>query len=105
VTLLDEAAPNAEAVTVAWLTPLGAVSIVRKATDPLPFRLVTRVAGADDSYELDRAVVSEDITLPGGVANVTFCETFQSPIWVDYGDEQIERYVARYRLGLSFVVV
>lgn len=136
MTLLDEAPPNAESVTVAWLSELGPASIVRKAGDPLPFRLVTRVAGADDGYELDRAVVSvhtfattmsnaareadkthrrmlylaqnplTDIVLPGNrVANVTFCQTFQSPNPLDYGDEQIERYVARYRLGLSFVAV
>jgi hypothetical protein len=45
---------------------------------------------------------SRDVTLTGGVANADWVETVQKPIWLDYGDNTINRFVARYRLGLSF---
>ncbi|AXQ64922.1 head-tail adaptor [Mycobacterium phage ThetaBob] len=57
--LLPEAPPNAELVVVAWLTPLGRTALRRKAGDPVPFRLVTRVAGGDDpEIGIDTATVS-----------------------------------------------
>lgn len=44
---------------VSWLTPLGRTATRRKAGDPLPFRLVARVAGADDPViGIDTATVS-----------------------------------------------
>lgn len=58
VDLLPDA-PDVQRVIVAWLRPLGRCGTQRLAGDPLPFRLVTRVAGADDHIEgIDVAVVS-----------------------------------------------
>lgn len=46
--LLGFGAPSVERVVVAWLKPLGRTGTRRKAGDPVPFRLVHRVAGSDD---------------------------------------------------------
>ena len=61
--LHDHAPPNAEAFVIAWLKPLAGgvnkVGVKRWAAgDPLPYRLVTRIAGADDGYSIDNPVVS-----------------------------------------------
>lgn len=59
VDLLNETAPDVQRVIVAWLRPLGRAGTQRLSGDPLPFRLVTRIAGADDHVEgIDVAVVS-----------------------------------------------
>lgn len=135
VDLLPEAPPDAQRVVLAWLRPLGRAGTQRLSGDPLPFRLVTRIAGADDHIEgVDVAVVSvhtfaaretatdeankthqrmlylarhpfTDIELLGSgvTANVNYCETVEKPTYQDYGDPNLLRYVARYRLGLDFV--
>jgi len=41
-------APDVEEFVVAWLTPLGPTSVERPAGATLPYRMVNRVAGADD---------------------------------------------------------
>lgn len=57
--LLAAEATDAEELIIAWLTPLGRTSFRRLAKDPLPFRVVRRVAGAEDEAEsLDLPVVS-----------------------------------------------
>ena len=57
--LLEEVAPDVQRVIVAWLRPLGRAGTQRLSGDALPFRLVTRIAGADDHIEgIDVAVVS-----------------------------------------------
>lgn len=57
--LLEVAAPDVQRVVCAWLRPLGRAATQRLAGDPLPFRLVNRVAGFDDHIEgIDVAVVS-----------------------------------------------
>lgn len=126
-------APEAEDVVVAWLTPLGATSVERPAGDSLPFRMVTRVAGADDKVT-DAAVVDVDtfastrggaltaakavhrrmislmpddeITLPSGeVATVDRVRTDHGPIYVPWSaDQSIKRYVARYIIDLRMVL-
>lgn len=48
---------------------------------------------------------SNTVTVNGLPANADWVETVQKPIWVDYGDNTINRFVARYRLGLTFVAV
>lgn len=133
--LFTDTAPDVQRVVVAWLRPLGRAGTQRLPTDALPFRLVTRIAGADDHIEgIDVAVVSvhtfatretatdeantthermlylqrhpfTDIELLGSgvTANVNFCETVEKPTYVDYGDPNLLRYVARYRIGLDFV--
>lgn len=54
-TLFETAPPSGVEILVAWLSPLGAtqsppvtVAAERKANDPLPFWLISRVAGLDD---------------------------------------------------------
>jgi hypothetical protein len=47
-----------------------------------------------------------DVTLTDStIANADYVQTLMSPTWMDYGDNTINRFVARYRLGLSFVAV
>jgi hypothetical protein len=129
------APPDVEELVVAWLAPLGPVSVERPAGAPLPFRMVNRVAGANADLISDDPVVSVhtfaatrtaaktearithrrmmvlannpmiNIVMPSGTGNVEYLETFESPYWVDYLDKTISRYVARYRLGLKFVAV
>lgn len=135
VDLLEDAPPDAQRVVVAWLRPLGRAATQRVSGDPVPFRMVTRIAGADDPVEgIDVAVISvhtfatrdtsteesnkthqrmlylarhpfTDIELlsSGVVANVNYCETVEKPTQQDYGDPNLIRTVARYRLGLDFV--
>jgi len=135
IELLDSAPPNAEETVVAWLAELGRAGVLRKPTDPLPFRLVHRVTGTDDlNIGSDDAVVSIhtfDATMDGAsaeadrtharmlylaknsltnidlidgtTANVDFVNTVEKPIYVEYGDPGTFRYVARYRVGFSFV--
>ena len=70
--LLDEVAPSAEVVVVSWLTPLGRAGTRRKSNDPIPFRLVTRFAGADDPERgSDTAVVSVHTFADGPEAAVS----------------------------------
>jgi hypothetical protein len=45
--LLDEAAEDIEEAVVAWLNPLRRSSAFRRTGDPLPFTLVTHVAGKE----------------------------------------------------------
>lgn len=62
IDLLDTAPPDAEEFVVSWLTPLGAAGAVgtkRPTGAVLPYRLVHRVAGADDEMQIsDNPVVS-----------------------------------------------
>jgi hypothetical protein len=47
-----------------------------------------------------------DVTLKSGViVNADYVKTLQTPFWLDYGDNTINRFVARYRVGLSSVAV
>ena len=48
------------------------------------------------------------ITVPGGPtrdATADYVETKQIPIWADYEDDEIFRFVARYEIASRFVVV
>lgn len=54
-----DSAPSIELVLTTWLSTLGKASTRRKAKDPLPHRLVSRVAGSDTpEVAQDVAVVS-----------------------------------------------
>lgn len=45
-----------------------------------------------------------NIELVGGhVANVDYCRTVEKPTFEDFKDPEVFRYVARYRVGFSFV--
>lgn len=53
------ASPNAIAFLLAHLAPLGPCGPVRHENDPLPFRVVDRIGGADDlNLFCDKAVLS-----------------------------------------------
>jgi hypothetical protein len=46
------------------------------------------------------------VSLPDNtVAAPDYVETLQKPIHMDYGDTALERFVARYKIGLSYVAV
>lgn len=52
------------------------------------------------------ARTSDDVTLSDNtIANCDFVETILKPFRMDYADSQIVRYVARYRVGLSYVAL
>lgn len=65
------------------------------------------------SYEADRThqrmmwLAQHSLTnieLTGGtVANVDFCRTVEKPTYEDFQDPAVFRYVARYRIGLSYI--
>jgi len=48
VDLSDTAPEDVEQLVIAWLTPLRRCGAERRSNDPLPFTLVTHVAGAED---------------------------------------------------------
>ncbi|MGV0634494.1 hypothetical protein ABQE69_09035 [Mycolicibacillus trivialis] len=57
--LAPESAPSVEKTLVAWLSALGRAATERGAGEALPFRIVKRVAGADDPIiGIDTATVS-----------------------------------------------
>lgn len=138
--LYGEDAPDVEEFLCRWLSPLIRSATERRSDDPMPFCVVTRIDGADDSDAgVDEPVVQLDIfdrargqllaaqaakqtanavhrrmnllarrldnvTLSDGtVASALDVTTVIKPFRMPYADEQVVRYVARYRLGLSFV--
>lgn len=137
VDLFGSAPPNAEEAVVAWLSDLGRAGVLRLPIDPVPFRLVHRVSGADSLAEgsdnavvsihtfgasMDEASAEADLThqrmmylahnsltnidmVDGGVANVDYCSTVEKPTFEDFKDPAVFRYVARYRLGFSYVLL
>lgn len=70
---------------------------------------VKRKAAIDGCAAIHRRMLQlcrylEDVPLPGGrTATIDYCDVFSPPQWVAYGDEQILRKVAQYRLGLGYV--
>lgn len=59
VELSPLSAPNAIAFMLAHLAPLGPCDLTRVVDDPLPFRQVNRIDGADDLYLFcDNAILS-----------------------------------------------
>lgn len=121
-------APDAESLVVAYLSAFFTnVSVQMPADPPMPFYLVTRVAGSDDMVT-DRATVSVHtfastrtasleaaramhdkmtnlnaklaIQVLGQPVGVDLVETVETPRWEDYGDTTLQRYVGRYGLDL-----
>ena len=74
-------APNAVEVVIAWLRPLGQPCYaVRKQGDPLPYRLINRVAGSDAELYADDAVISVH----------TFADTYtDASDYADAGHQQM----------------
>ena len=72
---MANSAPSIELVLTAWLATLGKVGTRRKAGDPLPQRLVARVAGVDvPELVQDIAVVSVHTFASSDIAAVTESE-------------------------------
>jgi hypothetical protein len=99
---------------------------------PLPFVLVQRVAGGDD-YLWDHATVSvhsvaehqttasdvarrvhhrmrhlhpqEPADVNGQVAAITWISVQQTPMWVDFQDPVLRRYVARYEIDVRLPAI
>jgi hypothetical protein len=117
---------DAEAVVVAYLTAsvpgLAGVSVElpNDVNSNVPFVQVTRVGGSDD-YVTDSAIIDLDVfgltrvqasdasrlvhnammrlrhTAVNGVL-IDLVETQTGPMWVNWGDENLERYVMSYRI-------
>ena len=49
------------------------------------------------------AVYHEPVQIGARVADVDYCDVAMRPRWEPYGDEQILRKIARYRMGLGYV--
>lgn len=122
------APPDVEELVVEWLSTLGAASVMRPAGGVLPFRLVKRVAGGDDTIT-DRPVISvhtfdTDYTSASVEARLThnrmlalrpwvrvnithgevwadYVDTHEGPHW-EYYDQTVHRFVATYEIGLRF---
>jgi hypothetical protein len=45
----------------------------------------------------------EPVTISTGTVVVDCVETSQSPVWIDYEDTNIRRFVARYEIDLRFI--
>ena len=132
--LLDEGPDDVEEIIVSWLAGLRDTAKTRRAGDPLPFTLVTHIAGSEDEcLSTADPVVSvhtlcdkaggesaaaieankthrrmlllarylEDVELSDGrFATIDYVSVFESPRWIDYGDDQILRKVGRYTIGI-----
>lgn len=114
---------NAEAVLIAYLAPTPgiagvSVELPQQVLTQLPFVLVTRVSGSDN-YITDSATVDVDVfnstralaavtariiharmmglrhTAVNGVL-VDNVETITGPSWLNYEDENLQRYVMSY---------
>ncbi len=126
--LLGEGPADPEAIVVEWLQPLRRAANTRRPGDPLPMNVVLKVAGTEcheESYSdpvvrvdtLCAASAGEDAASDESNKthrrmlllaryledfNLDYIKVFQSPHRLDYGDEQIIRYVAMYQLGQSY---
>lgn len=124
----DGVTVQAEEFMVAYLTPtLTNVGVSMEQNSPMPFFLVRRVSGREDMisdhpvlsihcFDLTRTAASDaaqrmhaamkaltaktSVTVEGTVYSVDSRNVVENPIWVDYEDKTVHRYVGRYRLGL-----
>lgn len=120
---------DAETFVVAYLAPLGEVRAEMPNAPPTPFYLVTRIAGSDDgvtdyaTVQIDVFDTSRDaarvaarrmharmhaltpaviVTTDKGPARIDYRTTLFSPSYLDYRDENLRRYVARYELASRY---
>ncbi|MDG3012376.1 hypothetical protein G4X40_19740 [Rhodococcus sp. D2-41] len=121
---------DTEQLLVAYLQPIAPnqVSVEMPNTPPLPFILVSRVAGGDDR-ETDLGIADVHVfhnsrdqarqtarqmhnliqqltaktpvtILDGGpTVHIDRIITIHGPAWVDWQDENLKRYVARYEVA------
>lgn len=94
---------------------------------PFPFYLVNRVSGGDDmisdyptvsihAFNTNRLAASDaadamhakmkaltaktTVVVRGVNCGIDYIEVVESPMWIDYNDPNIKRYVGRYKFGL-----
>lgn len=112
---------------MAYLASLVNVGIKMIPEDPMPFFLVRRITGGDDMvtdfpvvsihtfdsdiescedaafrcHDLMKALTAKTtITFGGADHSIDKIEVVETPKWVDYANDNLERYVARYRIHL-----
>lgn len=121
---------NPEAFIIGLLAPLGLpVAPERNEDVPLPSYLVTAVAGRSDRHLLcatvsvhsfagsradasaaawnaDNALLSttpgDIVTMPDGTTASAWVDVVQPPVFAEYEDPYVRRYVARYQAMLRF---
>lgn len=122
------AAPHSEEFVIAYLKQwLTNVRTEMPTDPPFPFYLVNRLSGGDDMvsdyptlsihcfhtsrqsasdaadamHAKMKALTARSAVLVRGVnVGVDYIEVVETPVWVDYNDPNIKRYVGRYQLGL-----
>jgi hypothetical protein len=129
ILILDTAPADIETFVVGWLMPMYRTSIVRRAGDPYPFLLVQQLASKENLEESSAdSVVQVDIMCEESLGEDTardvkdrvharmlqlgrylevdgtidWMKVFESPRRMQYGNEQIIRYVARYQFGQTY---
>lgn len=128
IDILPGTAPHAEEFLISYLHQFFTNVRTEMPNDPpFPFYLINRIAGGDDlvsdyavvsvhSFHTKRGLASDaadavhakmkaltaktSVTVRDRTVGVEFMEVVESPIWVDYNDPNIKRYVGRYRFGL-----
>lgn len=117
---------DSEVFTVAYLASLGNVRAEMPNSPPLPFYLVTRIVGSDDgvtdcgTVQIDVFDSTRDgarvaarnmharmlalspklvVTTDKGAARIDRRRTLMAPAYLDYQDENLRRYVARYEIA------
>ena len=121
-------APHSEEFVIAYLKQwLTNVRTEMPTNPPFPFYLVNRLSGGDDMisdyptlsihcFHTSRQLASDaadamhakmrTLTAKSGVLvrgvryGVDYIEVVETPMWVDYNDPNIKRYVGRYKFGL-----
>ncbi|MBF6060510.1 hypothetical protein IU500_06930 [Nocardia terpenica] len=115
-----------EVFTISYLAPLGAVRAEMPNVPPTPFWLVTRISGSDDgitdwgTIQVDVFAATRDaarvaaramharmlaltaktvVATDEGPARIDHRRTLLTPAYLDYQDENLRRYVARYELA------
>jgi len=128
---IDGLAVSVEKFVVAYLAPTFVnVGTEMEHGAPKPFYLVRRVSGSEDmisdypcvsvhvfadtrtaAHDAARAMhgkmkalnASVSVTVGGSSYGVDYREVEEVPIWVDYDDKTLHRYVGRYTLGLRLL--
>lgn len=127
--ILDTAPADIETFVVGWLMPMYRTSVSRRAGDPYPFLLITQVASSEilDESSADQ-VVQVDILCERNLGEdaardvkdrvharmlqlgrylevdgtIDWMRVFESPRRLQFGNEEIIRYVARYQFGQTY---
>lgn len=127
--ILDIAPADIETFVVGWLMPMYRTSISRRAGDPYPFLLIQQV-GSKENLEESSAdpLVQVDILCEQSLGEdaardvkdrvharmlqlgryleadgtIDWMKVFESPRRMQYENEQIIRYVARYQFGQTY---